>query len=171
MEELRMEVGLAGPKRCGFEPGVIFDVGAAAGDWARMALGLWPRALVYCFEPLQERWAQIEALARDFQGQVQLLPIGLGDTDAKLSIGVTEFPWDSSSSYGGATSRQIDVHRPDTLLEEGRIVPPSLVKLDVQGFERKVLTGGERALAQTDAIIECSFFSFCDDVTTLDGRR
>ena len=43
------------------------------------------------------------------------------------------------------------------------------MKLDVQGYERLVLDGGERALRYADLVLmECAFFAFCESMCTLD---
>jgi hypothetical protein len=43
------------------------------------------------------------------------------------------------------------------------------VKVDVQGFERRVLDGGTRALAHAELVLlECQFLPFCAEMRTLD---
>ena len=46
-----------------FSPDLIFDVGANRGDFAQLALAVWPSARVACFEPLRHATAQIAQLA------------------------------------------------------------------------------------------------------------
>ena len=50
----------------GFSPELIFDVGANRGDFAQLALALWPSARLACFEPLRHASAQIAQLQRRF---------------------------------------------------------------------------------------------------------
>jgi hypothetical protein len=55
------------------------------------------------------------------------------------------------------------------LLSQGRIPPPSFVKIDVQGFEKRVLDGGVAAMRTAELVLmECQFFPFCEDMHTLD---
>jgi FkbM family methyltransferase len=49
----------------GFAPGLIFDVGAYEGEFARDALRVWPGAKVACFEPQDSASAMITAMKDD----------------------------------------------------------------------------------------------------------
>lgn len=165
-----MEAALGGLKARGYRPPVVYDVGAADGKWTQLALQQWPEATYVCFEPLAERRAALAALERAHPGKVLVQACGLGDADTELSLGVTEALYDSSFAYAGKSSRRVRVARLDTLLSEGRIPPPSFVKLDVQGFEKRVLDGGVEALRTADLVLmECQFFPFCPDMRTLDA--
>lgn len=163
-----MAAALEGLRRRGYQPEVVYDVGAADGSWTRLALGHWPKATFVCFEPLAERLGDLRALQAKHPKSVRIEACGVGDCDGELSLGVTEFLWDSSFAYGGASSRQVPVRRLDSLVDGG--VPlPSFIKIDVQGFEKRVLDGGPRAMAHADLILmECTFFQFCDEMRTLD---
>jgi FkbM family methyltransferase len=164
-----MEVALAGLRDRGYAPEVVYDVGASDGSWTRLALSIWPEARVVCFEPLAERHRALEALAAEHPGRISVQPFGIADTEGALSLGVSDSLWESSFAYPGPTQRTIAVHRLDTLLDEGAIPPASFVKIDVQGFELRVIAGGPKALRDADFILaECSFFSFCEEMRTLD---
>ena len=79
-------------------------------------------------------------------------------------MGVTDFLWDSSFAYSGSSSRSVPVRRLDSMIEAG-IPLPSFIKIDVQGFEKRVLEGGQKAMAHCDLILrECAFFPFCNDM-------
>jgi FkbM family methyltransferase len=49
-----------------FSPDLIFDIGANRGDFAQLALAVWPSARVACFEPLRHATAQIVQLQSRF---------------------------------------------------------------------------------------------------------
>ncbi len=164
-----MGVALAGLRDRGYVPDVVFDVGAADGSWTRMTLRIWPNARCVCFEPLIERRAALEAVAAEHPGRISIQPFGMGDVDGNLSLGVTDMLWDSSFAYAGSTQRTVPVRRLDTLFAEGAIPRPSFVKLDVQGFERRVIDGGRTVLRDADFVLmECTFFAFCEEMRTLD---
>jgi FkbM family methyltransferase len=115
------------------------------------------------------RRAALEKMASEHPGRVTIVPHGVGDVDAELSFGVTDFLWDSSFAYSGSSARKLEVRALDSLFAEGAMPPPSFVKIDVQGFERRVVRGGEKLLAGADfMLLECSFISFCEDMCTLD---
>lgn len=164
-----MQVALTGLRGRGYMPDVVFDIGAADGSWTRQALNIWPNARYFCFEPLLERRATLEALAAERVGQVSIQPYGVGDADTELPLGVTNFLWDSSFAYAGSSARNVSVRKLDSLFAQGVIPRPSFIKIDVQGFEKRVIEGGERVLANTDFVLmECTFIAFCDEMRTLD---
>ncbi|NLD80522.1 MAG: FkbM family methyltransferase [Smithella sp.] len=164
-----MDAALSGLKRRGYVPVVVYDIGAADGGWSRQAMKYWPNAGFVCFEPLVERKVALEQLKKDFPGKVNFQACGVGDTDGALSFGVTEFLWDSSFAYSGASARSVPIHKLDTLIKQGVIPSPSFIKIDVQGYEKRVLDGGELAMKSADLILmECAFFKFCKDMRTLD---
>lgn len=164
-----MHVTLMGLRDRGYVPDVVFDIGAADGSWTRQALQIWPDSRYVCFEPLTERRAALAALVADQPEHVVLQPFGVGDTDCELSLGVTDFLWDSSFAYSGSSARNVAVYKLDSLFVQGLIPRPSFVKIDVQGFERRVIDGGENVLSGTDFVLmECSFFAFCNEMHTLD---
>lgn len=167
--EFGMHVTLKGLKDRGYLPNVVFDIGAADGSWTQHALQVWPDAHYVCFEPLVERRASLDKLVAQHPGQVSLQACGVGDVEGELSLGVTDFLWDSSFAYGGSSARKVTVRRLDSLFSEGAIPRPSFVKIDVQGFEKRVIEGGEDVLKNTDFVLmECTFIAFCDEMRTLD---
>jgi FkbM family methyltransferase len=164
-----MDVTLTGLKDRGYLPDVVFDIGAADGSWTRHALKIWPNARYVCFEPLVERLAALDTLVAERNSQVSIQPYGIGNADCELSLGVTDFLWDSSFAYGGNSARNVTVRKLDSLFVAGLIPRPSFVKIDVQGFEKRVIEGGENALSNTDFVLmECTFIAFCDEMRTLD---
>ena len=163
-----MAAALSGLKQRGYVPRVIYDVGAADGSWTRQALGYWPDSTYVCFEPLAERKSDLDALQASRPGQILVEACGIGDADGELAMGVTDFLWDSSFAYSGSSARTVPVRRLDSLIARGTPLP-SFIKIDVQGFEKRVLDGGQAAMRHADLILmECTFFAFCDDMRTLD---
>jgi FkbM family methyltransferase len=168
LEGIGMSIALRGLKERGYVPSVVYDIGAADGGWTRQALTIWPDASFVCFEPLLERKDDLEALRKSCPKQIRIEACGVGDEDRELDIGVTDFLWDSSFAYAGKTSRSVPVRRLDTLIAEG-LPSPSFMKIDVQGFERRVLDGGLKAMAKADLVLlECNFFPIGEDKFTVD---
>ncbi len=164
-----MQVALTGLRNRGYLPEVVFDVGAADGSWTRLALSIWPDAQYVGFEPLLERRTVLDALVAEYPGQVSFYHLGVGDADCELSLGVTDFLWDSSFAYSGNSARNVSVRKLDSLFMQNLIPRPSFVKIDVQGFEKRVIEGGEKVLSNTDFVLmECTFMAFCDEMRTLD---
>jgi FkbM family methyltransferase len=164
-----MAVALSGLRQRGYTPKVVYDIGAADGGWTRQALQYWPESTYICFEPLSERKNDLDALQASHPEQIYIKAFGVGDVDGEMTMGVSDFLWDSSFAYAGSTSRTVPVRRLDTLIEV-EIPLPSFIKIDVQGFEKRVLDGGQEAMLHADLILmECQFFPFCDDMRTLDA--
>ncbi len=164
-----MNTALQGLAARGFRPRVIFDIGASNGAWTDLAAPLWPDAHVHCFEPLQQRRAAMQEMIARYPGRITHHALGVGDADGELSLGVTEDLWASSFAYKGASTQTAPVRALDSLLQEGTIAPPQLVKIDVQGFEQRVIKGGRRTLEACDFILmECAFYPFCAEMQRLD---
>jgi FkbM family methyltransferase len=122
-----------------------------------------------CFEPLEERAEHLEALHAQHPGRLQVLRLGVADVDGALELGVSKALSGSSFAYPGHASRKVPVRRLDSLVREGSIPPAQLVKIDVQGFERRVLEGAASALSSAELVLlTCHFLPFCSEMRTLD---
>lgn len=127
--------GLVGPGD------VVCDVGAHMGYFTAIAaLRAGPTGRVYAFEPrplnhgLLQRHVRVNGLA-----QVETIRAAVGEEP-----GVARF----ESRTGTGTGRlapggplEVDVVALDVLLAEGRIRPPDVIKVDVEGGELGVLRG------------------------------
>ncbi len=163
-----MGVTLTGLKKRGYVPKVIYDIGAAEGAWARLALEVFPDSSIVCFEPLTERTKSLEQLVSDSREKVRFFNVGIGDADTELHLGVTEDLYSSSFAYG-STKRAVTVRTLESLHRTDNLELPSFVKIDVQGFEGRVINGGPSAFAHADMVLmECTFLPFCADMHTLD---
>lgn len=125
------------------EPGgFVVDVGANIGYIALfMAGAVGPRGRVLCLEPVPEN---LRELRRNIElnrlDQVEILPIAAGDRDGKVRI---------ASGLNGVVSEhtgdlEVDLRRLDSL----DVPCPSLVKIDVEGYELTVLHGATRWLGE-----------------------
>ncbi|MDP3719097.1 MAG: FkbM family methyltransferase [Acidobacteriota bacterium] len=152
-------------------PKVIYDVGANVGTWTLLAKALYPPAEVHAFEPLAVHHEGFERNTRSVEG-VQLHRLALGESAGTLPIRVTSFS-DASSllplSRAGeeqwhiheVAQEQVPVERLDAWQQQGPRPLPSIIKLDVQGFELGVLRGAARCLEHTSAVLaEVSFREF-----------
>lgn len=164
-----MDAAMNGLKKRGYIPSVVYDIGAADGNWTRQAMKYWSNSSFVCFEPLVERQAALAKLKKDYPGKVNFQACGVGDIDGELTLGVTKFLWDTSFAYSGSSARYVPICKLDTLIKQGVVPSPSFIKIDVQGYEKRVLDGGELAMQSADLILmECAFFKFCEDMCTLD---
>jgi FkbM family methyltransferase len=164
-----MGVALNGLKQRGYAPKVVYDIGAADGGWARFCMGIFSDARLVCFEPLPEREKLLRQLESESKGRVRFFNVGVGDADTELQMGVTEGLYDSSFAYGASKYRTLPVRTLETLLRTEKLELPSFIKIDVQGFETRVIHGGPSAFAHADLVLmECEFLPFCEEMQTLD---
>ena len=147
----------------------ILDVGAHTGEFAQRIRAILPDADLVCFEPLREPFL---ALSQRFVGQANFLAVrcALGEKAAQREIHHNEYAPSSSMlpmtelhkrSFTFAVEEEaeiIEVRRLSDVARELDLRDPLLLKLDVQGFEDKVIMGGEDVVARAKIIIiEVSF--------------
>lgn len=161
------------PKRtllglAGLDIGAIIDVGANQGQFARFITGFFPRAQLYCFEPLPDPFQRLSAWAQTQNGRVHCFPLALGDEEGQVEMHLHEQHTPSSSLLASTDTchrlypqtraeRMVSI-RVSTLDRElgdtiERLPPGILLKLDVQGFEDRVLRGAERVLGKCKAVV------------------
>lgn len=148
----------------------VIDVGAHHGQFAIFARERFPRARVYCFEPLPEALRVFRGVLGE-DPQVKLFSLALG-SEVSTSQAMHVSKLDDSSSllpimpryttaFPGTdedASVAVPVSTLDQVMEPEAAKRPCLLKIDVQGFELQVLRGGERTLDSVDELlIECSF--------------
>jgi FkbM family methyltransferase len=137
----------------GLSPTVIFDIGSASGDWARLAHHVWPSAAITGFEPNASREPLLQRTCAEVPGY-RYLRCFLG-----ASAGVVEYAdqQDQTSLFmpqqnarGGASAPMLVL---DDLIASGQVRLPQFMKLDVQGYELEVLKGARNALEASEAVL------------------
>ncbi len=147
----------------------IIDIGANEGQFSDRMRILFPEAKIYAFEPLP---GVCESLRKNFAGDSNFEAFNCGLGEQEGSIEFWENEYSPSSSFlrlstahkenfehaVGEKRVEVSVRRLDQVLS-GRILKgPLMVKIDVQGFEDKVIRGGEAVLSGAALIIcELSF--------------
>lgn len=123
---------------------VVWDIGANIGLYTQQFLDAGARSVV-CFEPAPD---SIEALRTRFAGvsdHVTVLGVALADTSGTASFfadgsSVTNrLSTDEGDAQGKAV--QVRVMRADEACREFHLPVPSVVKIDVEGFEVDVIRG------------------------------
>jgi FkbM family methyltransferase len=148
----------------GFRPSTVLDVGAAKGYWSVVASGVWPAAEYFMVDPLPQSEPALRELC-DRDPRFRYLLVAVGAEPGETQINVPPDP-DSSSLLGDpdpdpARRQTVEIETLDRLIAAGRVAPPQLVKLDVQGFELNVLAGGAALFASAEVfIVECNLFEF-----------
>ena len=160
--------------RGGFAPSVIVDVGANVGDWARLARVAFPSAPIVCVEPQSACQSRLSACCKAI-GNATILAVAVSDTDGAtgyLHGGGGEGNTGAALSAPGADIEVVPLRTLDALLQ-ARLAPGAavLLKLDVEGHERRVIAGATRLLAATEVVIAefTAYWPADSDGTTLDA--
>jgi len=144
--------------------GLVLDVGANAGQYAERLRGAGYDGRIVSFEPLSQAFAELERKAR-VDGAWQARRVALSDEDGTAEIHVSGNSWSSSllemgerhlrsapeSAYVGTETihtARLDSIWPE-LVETGERV---FLKLDVQGFEMRVLLGAAASLDEVRGV-------------------
>jgi FkbM family methyltransferase len=141
---------------------VMLDVGAHVGLFTLLAAQLvGPRGEVHAFEPVPANFARLEQnVELNRFGNVQPNRTAVGDAGGEVSLGLRdeELVGNSTCDYTvgaalGAVTAPVTTL--DSYLTERGTPRARLVKMDVEGFEYRVLAGLERTLAEAppDAIM------------------
>ena len=146
----------------------VIDVGANTGQFSKEASALLPAARFYCFEPLPGPYAALSAWAETQQGRVKPFNLALGDREGATEMFLHQDHTPSSSLL--ATTRLAEEYYPFTQGQQRVSVmqttldaalaglqeplsPEILIKLDVQGFEDRVIAGGAATFARASACV------------------
>jgi FkbM family methyltransferase len=146
----------------------IVDVGANIGQFAKAITTFFPEAEIYCVEPLPDVFHQLDCWARRQNGKVKTFNFGLGD-----SRGTSEMILHVDHNYSSSLLRTTDYAKSiypqmkrqstltvnvttlDSLVNDlsGPLVGDILIKLDVQGYEDRVIRGGVETFRKARACI------------------
>ena len=130
------------------EKDVVYDIGANVGFYTLLASGcVGDAGRVYAFEPLPRNISFLKAhLNLNSIQNVQVFELALSDLN-----GEGTFDEASNCSMGrlsNSGSLKVPTATIDTLIAERRIAGPSVIKIDVEGAEAKVLKGARSMLEQ-----------------------
>ncbi len=147
----------------------ILDIGANTGQFAADIHAILPEATIYSFEPLQDCYEQ---LLMRMQGVLKFgaFAFALGSETSEAEIRRSEFSPSSSMLRMGELHKQafpfssgegverIALKQLDDVAGSLDLVDNILIKIDVQGFEDKVICGGANTIRSAKLlIIETSF--------------
>lgn len=139
------------------EDGVVLDVGAHAGQYAKIFSRLASRGQVYAFEPGSYARSILRvALALNRRRNVAVLPLGLG---AREGTEILTLPVKRPGSYGfglahfGPETRFATVEREavaistiDRMVELLGLSRLDFIKADIEGWELQLVRGGRHAI-------------------------
>ena len=130
----------------------FLDVGANLGYYTALAArAVGPNGRVLAVEPDPDSFGYLEqTIAANAVGNVQAFPVAASDAPATLPLYIsTDNRGDNRLYASGEDRPQVEVAaRPlDALLRENKIDTVDLIKIDVQGYEPKVISGLRETIA------------------------
>ena len=138
--------------------GVAVDVGANLGEWAvPLARRVGPSGRLLAIEPAPRAAAALDkTLVANAFAQAELIRCAVGDHDGTAEFAipiVSSVRIDTGTARIGpaAAGRQalkVALRSLDSLAAEHRLDRVDLIKIDVEGYERRVLDGAQATLAR-----------------------
>jgi FkbM family methyltransferase len=157
--ELAVQTALADVLRPG---DVFFDVGANVGFFAMLAARIvGPTGSALAFEPVPANVAQVRANARRNQlDNVTVFELAVGAADGTATLSLAAHPGGAALASAAPPpdpigSIVVAVASIDALLAAGRVPPPDVVKIDVEGAEEDVLRGMATTLQEHRPVVLC----------------
>jgi FkbM family methyltransferase len=146
----------------------VIDVGANVGQFAHRARQLFPNAALFCFEPQPDVCRELRKWAQDQGAPVTVFELALGDSPGFVTMlaHVEHTPSSSllettqlNSHLYPQTQQQREIRVAVSTLDAAmaphfaELANDVLVKIDVQGYEDRVIAGAEQVLCRASACI------------------
>lgn len=147
-------------KAHGFQPKVIYDIGANKGEFARQMQENFPLAQIECFEANADNAGDL----KEFSNHIVLVGDSVKENVPFYKIKEGYNTGDSmylevSSAFreGNYTTTFQSMTTIDILMKEKNLITPDFIKVDVQGAELDILNGMQETLPHVKWIqMECS---------------
>jgi FkbM family methyltransferase len=141
---------------------VAFDIGASVGIFASCLAKIPQVSAVHAFEPIPRSFRRLAERMQPYPCAT-CHNVALGDINQQQTMWVHDKAIDSSSFLTagnlyqqefagkfGVHPENLPVVRLDDYVQENQLPLPDFVKIDVQGFEDKVLRGGEKTISRAN---------------------
>lgn len=150
----------------GYQPRVVYDIGASTGIWSEVIARVLPLAQFHLFEPLA---SVAEMYKRDLPMRLARLPnltlhtVALGDANGKAVFYLAGDSFSSSLNDRGdikeVTGRiEVDKCRLDDYRASAGLPLPDVIKIDCQGAEDVIIRGGEGAVRNAQVLFLETWF-------------
>jgi FkbM family methyltransferase len=147
----------------------IIDVGANSGQFAIASSKIFNNVQIYSFEALPSLYPVLKKNTNEIKN-LEIFNFALGSEKGDIEFFQNDYSLASSAleihknqtelfpSTSGVTKIKIKCDTLDNVSPSMKLTSPVLLKLDVQGFEKKVLEGAVETLKKVDYLLfETSF--------------
>jgi FkbM family methyltransferase len=147
---------------------VVYDIGASDGEFALFLSKVKSVKTIYCFEPVSHVYENLVLKSKHHSG-IECFQIALGDVNGPGRMFVNDFSLSSSMLHmnpihisefpftRNAHQEDVTLMTLRTAREKFNLLPPDFIKIDVQGYEDRVILGGEDIFRQASfCMIELS---------------
>lgn len=144
------------------EINTFFDIGSNKGQFILLVDGLFKNKKIYSVEPIKELYLKQKKFFGNNKN-ISFFNYGIGSEIKKKNLFITNRVDSSSflqtklskknSDYKIMQKREISIKTLDSLFSTIDLSKPSLIKIDVQGYELEVLKGGIKLLKKIDYIL------------------
>lgn len=158
----------------------VLDIGANTGQFANRINEILPNVNIVSFEPIKKCYNEL--LQNTSNINIKAFHCALGDVEEQMEINISAHSPSSSllkmadlhtevfTGTNFVETELISVKRLDSVFSNLNIEGKFMVKIDVQGFEDRVIKGGLETLKKADCIlIETSFEELYKDQLLFDG--
>lgn len=150
-------------------PATLLDIGANEGQFTRRFRAVVPRCVVHCFEPVAAPFGILQARTGN-DPDIHCHNFALGDRAGHASILTGKYSPTSSllspaerlvSALPDVVpdrAEEVEIVRLDSWAASQKLQSPIFIKMDVQGYELKVIESGPETVAGAAALfLELSF--------------
>jgi FkbM family methyltransferase len=155
--ELGSSAGLHQCLEKALQPGDVFwdvgaNVGVVSGHFAHPRFKL---SSLHAFEPNPGPLKTLQSMF-PAQGRCIVHPFGLGDQDQMITLNLSSdgsLVASMARDFGEGQQIQVQVRRGDAVRRDLRLLPPQVIKVDVEGFEPSVFAGLTDTIAEHRPIL------------------
>ena len=153
-------------RKLGFQPNTVIDIGVASGT--PELYRSFPDSYFLLIEPLKEFEPNLNSILKQYRGSYVLA--AAGTNPGQVTFNVHDHQLVGSSLYKETMGSEADGHqiqgsmiKIDEVVENKKLKGPFLIKVDVQGAELDALSGAQKTLLKSEAVVlEVSLFEFLE---------
>lgn len=133
---------------------IVFDVGANKGQSAQKFLRWFPKAQIYCFEPISNTFTKLCENTKKYNN-ILCFPLAFGCAKGQQKVLLQKFSENNSLLYtpemasrvgSDALTEVVTISTLDSFCHEHQIEHIDFLKIDTEGLDLEVLKGAEQLL-------------------------